>query len=153
MWCCSDDVSKAQRDSVAKFLSSLGEQHYVQDESYLDMATAVSGSGPGYVLVGGVGCMHVCLCFIPPKKRYHTDGWIYVHRPHPSTITTIIQVILEALIDGAVHLGFSREVASKLVLQTVYGTTAMAMKARSFAFVIFIVKPRRFGIAHHTHTN
>lgn len=89
VWCCSDDVSKAQRDSVAKFLSSLGEQHYVQDESYLDMATAVSGSGPGYVLVGGVGCMHVCLCFTPPKKRYHTDGWIYVHRPRPSTITTI----------------------------------------------------------------
>lgn len=52
VWCCSDDVSKGQRDSVAKFLSSLGEQHFVQDESYLDMATAVSGSGPGYVLVG-----------------------------------------------------------------------------------------------------
>jgi pyrroline-5-carboxylate reductase len=89
VWCCSDDVSRAQRDSVAKFLSSLGEQHFVQDESYLDMATAVSGSGPGYVLM-----------------------------------------ILEALIDGSVHLGFSREVATKLVLQTVYGTTALAMKVR-----------------------
>ncbi len=89
VWCASDEVSKAQRDSVAKFLASLGEQHFVSDEGYLDMATAVSGSGPGYVLM-----------------------------------------ILEALIEGAVHLGFSREVASKLVLQTVYGTTAMAMKVK-----------------------
>lgn len=29
----------------------------------------------------------------------------------------------------AVHLGFPRDVASKLVLQTVYGTTALAMKS------------------------
>ena len=39
VWCCSADVDKAQRDSVAKFLSSLGEQHFVKDEGYLDMAT------------------------------------------------------------------------------------------------------------------
>jgi len=51
VWACSDDVTLTQRNSVAKFLSSLGEQHFVHDELYLDMATAVSGSGPGYVLL------------------------------------------------------------------------------------------------------
>jgi len=51
VWACSDDVSLSQRNSVAKFLSSLGEQHFVQNELYLDMATAVSGSGPGYVML------------------------------------------------------------------------------------------------------
>lgn len=51
VWSCSDDVNHSQRNSVAKFLSSLGEQHFVHDEQYLDMATAVSGSGPGYVLL------------------------------------------------------------------------------------------------------
>jgi len=33
------------------------------------------------------------------------------------------------LFTTAVHLGFSRDIASKLVLQTVYGTTALAMKS------------------------
>jgi hypothetical protein len=51
VWACSDEVTHSQRNSVAKFLSSLGEQHFVHDEVYLDMATAVSGSGPGYVLL------------------------------------------------------------------------------------------------------
>ena len=32
-------------------LSALGEEVFVEDESYLDMATALSGSGPAYVFL------------------------------------------------------------------------------------------------------
>ena len=46
-----------------------------------------------------------------------------------SLILTQFSHRLPSLPTTAVHLGFPRDVASKLVLQTVYGTTALAMKS------------------------
>ena len=42
-------VTPAQRDLCGKLLSAAGDVAWVEDESYLDAVTAVSGSGPGYV--------------------------------------------------------------------------------------------------------
>ena len=42
-------VTTPQRDLCGKLLSAAGDVAWVEDESYLDAVTAVSGSGPGYV--------------------------------------------------------------------------------------------------------
>jgi pyrroline-5-carboxylate reductase len=56
----------------------------VEDEHYLDMATGLSGSGPGYVFL-----------------------------------------LIEAMIDAGVHIGFSRADAQKIVLQTIDGSVEL----------------------------
>jgi len=84
MWTCASSVSKAHRDTTAAILSTIGDEIYVDDEKYLDMATALSASGPAYVFM-----------------------------------------ILEALIDAGVYVGLPRDVARRLALQTVKGSTEL----------------------------
>jgi pyrroline-5-carboxylate reductase len=74
VWTSTAQVSEDHKQKAKLILGSLGEEIYVEQESYLDMATALSGSGPGYVFM-----------------------------------------MMEALIDAGVHLGFSRHVARQLV--------------------------------------
>ncbi len=85
VWMSTPEVSEQQREQARAILQSLGEELAVDGEDYLDMATALSGTGPAYVFL-----------------------------------------FMEALIDAGVHLGFSREVARKLVLQTLQGSVAFA---------------------------
>lgn len=82
VWTNSPTVSDEQLVQAREILTALGEELYVEDEDFLDMATAVSGTGPAYVFL-----------------------------------------FLEAMVDAAVHLGFPRYMAEKLVLQTVHGST------------------------------
>lgn len=49
VWTATADVSKQQREWVSSLLGALGTELYVDDEKYIDMATAISGSGPAYV--------------------------------------------------------------------------------------------------------
>ena len=84
MWTCASSVSKAHRDTTAAILSTIGDEIYVDDEKYLDMATALSASGPAYVFM-----------------------------------------ILEAMIDAGVYVGLPRDVARRLALQTVKGSTEL----------------------------
>ena len=51
VWAASKEVSEAQQKIARSILSALGDEVYVEDESYLDMATALSGSGPAYVFL------------------------------------------------------------------------------------------------------
>jgi pyrroline-5-carboxylate reductase len=51
VWTASKEVSDEQADMARKLLGALGEEVFVEDESYLDMATALSGSGPAYVFL------------------------------------------------------------------------------------------------------
>ena len=51
VWTATDETSAEQRERVAGVLGVLGKTAYVEGEQYLDMATALSGSGPGYVLL------------------------------------------------------------------------------------------------------
>ena len=60
----------------------------MQEEKFLDMATALNGSGPSYVFL-----------------------------------------LMEALIDAGVHLGFSRQDSQKLVLQTMRGSVEYAIQS------------------------
>ena len=51
IWTASADVTPAQRIMAHRFLGALGREHFTREERYLDMATALSGSGPAYVFL------------------------------------------------------------------------------------------------------
>jgi pyrroline-5-carboxylate reductase len=85
VWYATPRVSDLQRDQAAALLSSLGKELQVDDEKFVSMSTAVSGTGPAYVFM-----------------------------------------VMEALIDAAVHLGFSRHIAHDLVIETLLGGTLLA---------------------------
>lgn len=51
VWMASDAVSAGARKAVATLLGAAGDELEVDDERYVDMATAVSGSGPGFVFL------------------------------------------------------------------------------------------------------
>jgi pyrroline-5-carboxylate reductase len=51
VWTTTEAVSDQQKESAADLFTALGEEVYVDDESYMDMATAVSGTGPAYVFL------------------------------------------------------------------------------------------------------
>lgn len=87
VWTTTPNVTDAQRDAARAVFQSFGKEVWVDDEKYLDMATAVSGTGPTYVFL-----------------------------------------VLEALVDAAVHLGFGREVAHDIVIETMRGSILYAEK-------------------------
>src|SRR5688500_3714721 len=51
VWTASAKTSKEQQEMARQILGALGEEVFVEDESYLDMATALSGTGPAYVFL------------------------------------------------------------------------------------------------------
>jgi pyrroline-5-carboxylate reductase len=51
VWTSSKEVTEEQQEMARAILGALGEEVFVEDESYLDMATALSGSGPAYVFL------------------------------------------------------------------------------------------------------
>ena len=88
VWTATTSVSAKQREQASAVFQSLGKDIFVEEEKYLDMATAVSGTGPTYVFL-----------------------------------------VLEALIDAAVHLGFSRDIAHDLVIEMMRGSILFAEKS------------------------
>lgn len=85
VWCATPAVDDAERAKVKAALGALGEELEVETEKYVDMATALSGTGPTYVFL-----------------------------------------MMEALVDAGVHMGFPRRIAEDIVLQTVGGSVAFA---------------------------
>ncbi|MGD8439149.1 MAG: pyrroline-5-carboxylate reductase [Holophagae bacterium] len=51
VWTATDEVGDAGRAKVRAILSALGRDEYVTHEGELDMATALSGTGPAYVFL------------------------------------------------------------------------------------------------------
>ena len=51
VWTCGKSLSDAHRAQAQAVFGSFGEEVYVDDERYLDMATALSGTGPAYVFI------------------------------------------------------------------------------------------------------
>ncbi|MDD5287844.1 MAG: pyrroline-5-carboxylate reductase [Dehalococcoidales bacterium] len=49
VWTATAEVTEPQKKSAGKILGAMGKEFYAGDESFLDMATAVSGSGPAYL--------------------------------------------------------------------------------------------------------
>lgn len=51
VWTATPQVTSQQKKWAAAILGVMGNEIYVDDEKYLNMATAVSGSGPAYVFL------------------------------------------------------------------------------------------------------
>jgi pyrroline-5-carboxylate reductase len=51
IWTATPEVTELQKREVTSLLGAMGKEIYVTDEQYIDMATAVSGSGPAYVFL------------------------------------------------------------------------------------------------------
>jgi len=48
VWTATAEVTEEQKGWASSVLGAMGTEIYVDDEKYLDMATAISGSGPAY---------------------------------------------------------------------------------------------------------
>ena len=51
VWAATESVDGGQRETVRALLGAVGQELFVSDEGKLDMATALSGSGPAYVFL------------------------------------------------------------------------------------------------------
>ena len=78
LWTCSPGVSEGQREMTRAVLSSVGEEIQVSDEKYMDMATALSASGPAYVFL-----------FIEAL----IDAGVYVGMPRDMARTLALQTV------------------------------------------------------------
>ena len=87
-WTSSAAVSEAQEQEVRAMFEALGKTVRVENERQIDMATALSATGPTYIFL-----------------------------------------VMEALIDAGVHMGFSRHVAQELVQQMILGSVLFARES------------------------
>jgi len=87
-WVPSAEVTEKQENQVSAMLEALGKAVRVENEHQIDMATALSATGPTYIFL-----------------------------------------VMEALIDAGVHLGFSRHVAEELVHQMMLGSVLFARES------------------------
>jgi pyrroline-5-carboxylate reductase len=88
VWTASDACTARQRDLARAVLRALGDERRVDDEDFVAMATALSGTGPTYLFA-----------------------------------------VMEALIDAGVHLGFPRDLAHDLVVETLIGSAEFARQS------------------------
>ena len=51
VWSCTGNVDADERGRIRTILDSLGESVFVDDESFIDMSTSISGSGPAYIFM------------------------------------------------------------------------------------------------------
>ena len=51
VWAAAPRVSEEQLDMARQILGALGQEIFVEEENYLDMATALSGTGPAYIFL------------------------------------------------------------------------------------------------------
>jgi len=88
VWSASSACTSAQRELARRVLRAIGHEKEVADETFVAMATALSGTGPTYLFA-----------------------------------------VMEALIDAGVHMGFPRELAHDLVVETLIGSAEFAAKS------------------------
>lgn len=79
VWTATKEVSQKQREQVQSLLKALGEELFVAEERYLDMATALNGSGPAYVFL-----------FLEAL----TDAGVHIGLPWSTAKTIALQTIL-----------------------------------------------------------
>lgn len=51
VWSAAPEVSQQQKELTRTLLEAFGKEVYVAEEEYIDMATALSGSGPAYIFL------------------------------------------------------------------------------------------------------
>ena len=84
MWTATSEVKKGDRQKARSVLGALGRELFAEDEKYIDMATAVSGSGPAYVFA---------------IIESLTDAAVHIGLPHEIAQELVLQTI-----SGSTHL-------------------------------------------------
>jgi len=51
VWTATKEVSEEEKNHIKSILSSMGKELFVESEEYIDMATALNGTGPAYVFL------------------------------------------------------------------------------------------------------
>lgn len=51
VWTATSEVADVQRQQAGQLLAAMGEEIFVEEEKLLDMATALSGTGPAYIFM------------------------------------------------------------------------------------------------------
>jgi len=51
VWTAADEVSEEQKETAREILTAFGDEVFLDEERFLDMATALSGTGPAYVFL------------------------------------------------------------------------------------------------------
>jgi len=72
VWTATNSVSDDAREAARTWLSVLGKEWYVADEHYIDMATALSGSGPAYVFAFIESLIEAGVYLGMPREMAHT---------------------------------------------------------------------------------
>ncbi|MBN1369632.1 MAG: pyrroline-5-carboxylate reductase [Dehalococcoidaceae bacterium] len=88
VWTASSTLDASRKQAAQVMLSAMGKAIYVENETYIDMATAISGSGPAYFFL-----------------------------------------FMESLVEAGFELGFDKETARTLVLQTALGSVEYALQS------------------------
>jgi pyrroline-5-carboxylate reductase len=87
-WTATPEVTDAQLAQARALFGALGREMRVENENMIDMATALSATGPTYIFM-----------------------------------------MMEALVDAGVHMGFSRHIAQEMVTQTMLGSVLFARES------------------------
>ena len=111
LWTCSDGVDNSRREMTKSVLGTIGQEIYVSDEKYMDMATALSASGPAYVFL-----------FIEAL----IDAGVYVGMPRDMARTLALQTVFgsaKLVMDTGMHPAELKD-----MVVSPGGTTAEALK-------------------------
>lgn len=68
-WTATAEVSTQQRERVKTILGTMGKEIYYDDEGYLDMVTAVSGSGPAYFFLMAEAMIEAAIAIGLPREE------------------------------------------------------------------------------------
>ncbi len=111
LWTCSEGVDDARREMTKSVLGTIGQEIYVSDEKYMDMATALSASGPAYVFL-----------FIEAL----IDAGVYVGMPRDMARTLALQTVFgstKLVMDTGMHPAELKD-----MVVSPGGTTAEALR-------------------------
>ena len=111
LWTCSEDVGVDLREMTKSVLETIGQEIYVSNENYMDMATALSASGPAYVFL-----------FIEAL----IDAGVYVGMPRDMSRTLALQTVFgstKLVMDTGLHPAELKD-----MVVSPGGTTAEALR-------------------------
>ena len=111
LWTCSESVGSSLREMTKSVLGTIGQEVYVSDEKYMDMATALSASGPAYVFL-----------FIEAL----IDAGVYLGMPRDMSRTLALQTVFgstKLVMDTGLHPAELKD-----MVVSPGGTTAEALR-------------------------
>ena len=112
MWTCAAAVPSDHRELTRQMLATVGQEIYAAEEKYLDMATALSASGPAYVFL-----------FVEAL----IDAGVYVGLPRDVARTLALQTVygsVKLVMDSGQHPGQLKD-----LVVSPGGTTAEGLQA------------------------